>query len=83
MLKKPQHCSETRSGELESDCIEGLRNALRSGLKALDDPTIESRVREYFEKNPTFSRDPVHVAAVACRFAEERDAKKNLRGVRT
>lgn len=35
------------------------------------DPEIEARVTEYFLQNPNFSRDAVHVAAVACRFREE------------
>lgn len=49
-----------------------LREALRAGVRALADTEIEARVREYFEQNPSYSRDAVHVAAVACRFQAER-----------
>ena len=49
-----------------------LRDALRAGLTALKDPQVEARVREYFEKNPGYNRDAVHVAAITCRFAAER-----------
>jgi hypothetical protein len=45
--------------------------ALRSGVTAMADPEIEARVADYFIKNPTFSRDMVHVAAVACRVRDE------------
>lgn len=55
-----------------------LREALRSGLRALEDPAVESRVREYFEQNPTFSRDPIHVAAVATRFVTRRNEESLL-----
>jgi hypothetical protein len=44
---------------------------MRAGMTALADPNVESRVRKYFEDNPSFSRDAVHVAAIACRFATE------------
>ena len=48
------------------------RVASRSGLTALAEPQIEARVREHFEDNPSFNRDAVHVAAIACRFATEK-----------
>ena len=54
-----------------NDEFQKLRAALRAGMTALADPNVESRVREYFEDNPGFSRDAVHVAAIACRFATE------------
>lgn len=46
-----------------------LRDALGTGSKAMDDPTVEAAVEAYFAKNPGCSRDPIHVAAVACHFA--------------
>src|SRR5436189_6344333 len=49
-----------------------LRDALDGAVKALQDPEIEARVREYFETNPSFSRDALHVAAVACRFRSQK-----------
>lgn len=84
MLKRqmPTFDARTPSVESESDYIALLRAALHSGLTALGDPLIEARVREYFDQNPTFSRDPVHVAAVACQFAEQRHVQKNEKGVR-
>lgn len=48
-----------------------LREALGAGVAALNDPEIEAKVETYFRENPTFSRDAVHVAAVACRFKKE------------
>ena len=56
----------------ESDDFQKLRAALRAGMTALADPNVEARVRKYFEDNPCFSRDAVHVAAIACRFATEK-----------
>ena len=38
------------------------------------DSEIESRVVDYFLKNPNYSRDAVHVAAVACRFQTEKES---------
>ena len=57
-----------------TDDFQKLRAALRAGMTALADPNVEARVRKYFEDNPSFSRDAVHVAAIACRFATERVA---------
>ena len=51
-----------------------LVEALRSGVKAMADSEIESRVVDYFLKNPNYSRDAVHVAAVACRFQTEKES---------
>jgi hypothetical protein len=56
----------------ENDDFQKLRAALRAGMTALSDPNVETRVRKYFEGNPSFSRDAVHVAAIACRFATEK-----------
>jgi hypothetical protein len=55
----------------ENDDFQKLRAALRAGMTALADPKVETRVRKYFEDNPSYSRDAVHVAAIACRFATE------------
>ena len=48
-----------------------LKEALGAGVEALNDPEIEKRVEAYFRENPSFSRDAVHVAAVACQFKKE------------
>jgi hypothetical protein len=48
-----------------------LVESLRSGVNVMNDPAVEARVVEYFVKNPSFSRDAIHVAAVACRVREE------------
>lgn len=48
-----------------------LKEALGTGVEALNDPDIEARVEAYFRENPSFSRDAVHVAAVACQFKKE------------
>ena len=48
-----------------------LKEALGAGVVALNDPEIEKRVEAYFRDNPSFSRDAVHVAAVACQFKRE------------
>ena len=49
-----------------------LKVALGAGVEALNDPEIETKVEAYFRENPGFSRDAVHVAAVACRFKKEK-----------
>lgn len=51
-----------------------LRDALLAGLTALADPQIEARVVDHFESNPTFSRDAVHAAAIACRCRREKES---------
>ena len=38
----------------------------------MQDPLIADQVERYFRDHPTYSRDAVHVAAVACRFVLER-----------
>lgn len=68
------------SGDSLPDLLSQIRSALRSGLEALEDPLVETRVREYFEKNPNFSRDPLHVAAVASQFAAEKPPQGNRAG---
>ncbi|MEO8353338.1 MAG: hypothetical protein ABI680_16540, partial [Chthoniobacteraceae bacterium] len=49
-----------------------LKEALGEGVEALRDPEIEKAVESYFRENPTFSRDAVHVAAIACRLKKEK-----------
>jgi hypothetical protein len=51
-----------------------LKDALRAGVEALNDPEIAQRVEVYFRNNPTFSCDAIHVAAVACQFKREKTA---------
>ena len=45
--------------------------ALGAGVEALNIPEIEAKVQAYFRENPGYSRDAVHVAAIACRFKKE------------
>jgi hypothetical protein len=71
MLNRTTPRLERTEGSHVGEYAALLRDALRSGLRALEDPAVESRVRNYFEQNPTFSRDPIHVAAVATRFATQ------------
>ena len=40
----------------------------------MGDAEIEARVVNYFLKNPNYSRDAVHVAAIACRFQVEKES---------
>ena len=40
--------------------------------RLLNDPDIKARVEAYFCENSTYSRDAVHVAAVACRFKKKK-----------
>ena len=59
-------------GEIPDDFYrQKLKEALGAGVDALNDPEIERRVEAYFRDNPGFSRDAVHVAAVACQFKKE------------
>ena len=62
----------SRAGEIPDDFYrQKLKEALGAGVEALNDPEIEKRVGAYFRDNPSFSRDAVHVAAVACQFKRE------------
>ncbi len=56
-----------------------LCEALRGGVEAMNDPAVEARVKEYFLKNPTFSLDMIHVAAVACRVRDELTEAEKVR----
>ena len=56
-----------------------LKEALGAGVEALNDPEIEKRVEAYFRENPSFSRDAVHVAAIACQFKKEQVMKSRHR----
>ena len=64
MIRRRETAEETDDRAL-------LREALRAGVRALADAESEARVREYFLQNPSYSRDAMHVAAVACRFQAE------------
>ena len=65
----------SRTEEISDDFYRRkLKEALGAGVAALDDPEIERKVEAYFRENPSFSRDAVHVAAVACRFKKEQVA---------
>jgi hypothetical protein len=65
-----------RIGPLPSqeEAVSALIGNLRRGVEALEDPQIEAKVREYFERHPNYSCDLIHVAAIACSFqaAKER-----------
>jgi hypothetical protein len=45
-----------------------LLHSIAQGAEALRDPEVEARVREYLETNPGYSRDMIHVAAIAISF---------------
>lgn len=60
----PNDCGGASHGEPVVELIERLRE----GVAALNDPAIEAKVRDYFERNPNYSCDVIHVAAVACAF---------------
>jgi hypothetical protein len=51
-----------------------IKEALGAGVEALNDPDIEEKVKAYIQDNPTYSRDALHVAAVACQFKREKGA---------
>ena len=55
MLRRIQTTYDSNNGAM-------FRDVLRAGVTALKDPSVEGRVREYFEKNPGYSRDAAHVA---------------------
>ncbi len=57
-----------------------LEEALGAGVEALNDLEIETKVEAYFRENPSFSRDAVHVAAVACRFKKEKITASHRHG---
>ena len=65
MLKRAPSASE-------HDWTRSLKEALRAGVLAMQDPLIAEQVERYFRDHPTYSRDAVHVAAVACRFVMKR-----------
>lgn len=52
-----------------------LLERIRRGVAALRDPEVERKVREYFERNPNFSRDMIHVAAIAVSFQSRKTAE--------
>ena len=73
MIRRRETAEETDDRAL-------LREALRAGVRAMADTEVEARVREYFLQNPNYSRDAVHVAAVACRFQAEKASVPVPRG---
>lgn len=56
----------------DSDPARALVQSIRLGTEAIKDPEIEAKVRHYFEAHPAYSRDLIHVAAVATRFQSEK-----------
>ena len=50
------------------DPVANLLAELRRGVAALNDPEIEARVQNYFERHPNYSCDLILVAEVAIRF---------------
>ena len=60
------------ASDSEPDWTRSLKDALRAGVFAMQDPLIAEQVERYFRDHPTYSRDAVHVAAVACRFVLKR-----------
>ena len=70
--------SNERAAVSDDGTIAKLIDVLRSGVEALKDPAIEAQVQGYFERNPDYSCDLIHVAAVACTFhaAKQRAATR-------
>jgi len=62
----------------EPDWTRSLKDALRAGVVAMQDPLISEQVERYFRDHPTYSRDAVHVAAVACRFVLKRGVQASV-----
>ncbi len=60
----------------QKDSITTLLDCLREGVVALQDAQIEAEVRGYFERHPNYSRysrDLIHIAAVASRFQSDKE----------
>jgi hypothetical protein len=55
-----------------SDTV-ALQEALGAGRTAMENPLVEAAVEAYFANNPGYSRDPIHVAAIACQFAARQE----------
>ncbi len=71
----------THANEIPDDFYrQKLKEALGAGVEALNDPEIETKVEAYFCENPSFSRDAVHVAAIACRFKKEKITASHRHG---
>lgn len=70
LRRSTQASNEPPQAEVQS-LLRSLKAKLKDALEVLGDPALEARVNEYFDANPTFSRDAIHIAAVACRFAKE------------
>lgn len=78
MIRRSSNKSNDRSDTADTSedlppdfCRQKLVKALGKGVEALNDPEIEAKVLAYFRENPNYSRDAVHVAAIACRFKKE------------
>ena len=73
MLNRHPNPSNCKTAPSEN-CVAELLRRLREGVEAMSNPAVETKVQAYFERHPKYSRDLIHVAAVACRLqaAEQR-----------
>ena len=67
MLHRPSQTYPHRDSP-HHDPLAELMSHLRAGVAAMENPVIEAEVEAYFARHPQYSRDLIHVAAVACRF---------------
>lgn len=79
MLHRSSDAQSFRHADPQDDSVTRLIASLREGVEALKDPLIEANVQDYFERHPNYSRDLIHVAAVAVGFksARNRDATES------
>ena len=68
MIRRSTDRSPIRILNPGEDPIANLLAGLRRAVTALNDPEIEAKVQNYFERHPNYSCDLIHVAAVAIRF---------------
>jgi hypothetical protein len=68
----PSEASNDTPLQEPSDTV-ALQEALGAGRTAMDNPVVEAAVEAYFAANPGYSRDPIHVAAIACQFAARQE----------
>lgn len=72
MLNRAAATPNTQIASERADAAAQLLESLREGVEALRDSEVEAKVHHYFEAHPAYSRDLIHVAAVATRFQSEK-----------
>lgn len=73
MIHRTTDARSTGDSSDRKDSITTLLDCLSEGVVALQDPQIEAEVRGYFERHPNYSRDLIHIAAVASRFQSDKE----------